>query len=164
MVWQIDSLRSTRKGILAFLDDLSIEELNTIPLGFNNNIIWNVAHIIAAQQGLSYVRAGLPVKINTEFFERYKPNTKPSGYVGKDELNEIKDLLFSTLDQFEKDYNDQIFAQYNAWTSRYGVNVNNIDDLTNFLLFHDGLHFGYIVALKRAVKQSSQPDTFMPIH
>jgi hypothetical protein len=30
------------------------EQLNTIPEGYNNNLIWNIAHIIVVQQMLVY--------------------------------------------------------------------------------------------------------------
>ncbi len=46
---QIEILRNTRKHLLSFINDLSTEELNEIPQGFNNNIIWNLAHLTATQ-------------------------------------------------------------------------------------------------------------------
>ena len=60
--------------------------------------------------------------------------------------------MFTTLDKLAEDYNNDAFANYKSWTTRYGVEINNIDDIINFLSFHDGLHTGYIMALKRCVK------------
>lgn len=159
MNFQIEALRSIRTSLLELLKDLSLEELNFIPQGFNNNIAWNLAHIIAAQQGVCYLRAGLPITIRQDFFELHKPNTKPERPLSVTELEEIKILLFSTLDRFEEDYNNQIFTQYPSWTTRYGVTISSIDDAVSFLPFHDGLHLGYIMALKRAVKQTLKQDT-----
>jgi len=158
MNFQIEAIRSIRKSLLELIKDLSLEELNFIPQGFNNNILWNLAHIIAAQQGICYLRAGLPITISQEFFEQYKPGTKPERPVSITEMDEIKKLLFSTLDGFEEDYKNQLFTQYTEWTTRYGVTIRDIDDVIKFLPFHDGLHLGYVLALKRAVNHSFKQE------
>ena len=41
-----------RKACKKILDSLSIDQINQIPTGFNNNILWNCAHILAVQQML----------------------------------------------------------------------------------------------------------------
>jgi hypothetical protein len=152
---QFEILKSTRKYLLNFIADLTIDELNEIPPGFNNNIIWNLAHLIAAQQGVCYLRGGLRLRIDQQYFLKYKPETKPESYVDQDEVATIKDLFLSTIDQLEVDYHNNFFSDYDSWTNRYGVIHNNIEDTINFLLFHEGLHLGYIMPLKRLVKKQA---------
>jgi hypothetical protein len=149
---QIATIRKTREALLNLIKDLTVEELNEIPAGFNNNIIWNVAHLTAAQQGVCYFRASLPMRIEDAYFKAYKPESKPEAFVSTEEVETIKEMLFSTLDQLEKDYHDKIFTNYTPWTTRYGVEIKNIDEAISFLPFHEGLHLGYIMALKRVVK------------
>lgn len=60
-------IRKTRQAILSQVSELTIGQLNEIPAGFNNNIIWNLAHMVAAQQGICYVRGGLPLVIKEKF-------------------------------------------------------------------------------------------------
>jgi hypothetical protein len=153
---QFEILKNTRKYLLNFIDDLTIDELNEIPPGFNNNIIWNLAHLIAAQQGVCYVRGGLNLRIDESFFSTYKPETKPQKYVDQSEVAGIKELFLSTIDQLESDYYNNAFSNYNSWTNRYGVVHNNIEDTINFLLFHEGLHLGYIMPLRRLIKNQTQ--------
>ena len=148
---QINMMRATRTWLLNIIKDLSTEQLNEIPAGFNNNIIWNVGHLIAVQQGVCYLRAGLKTVIEEKFFLDYKPETKPTGAVSEDEINAIKKLLFSSLDQLESDLDKNIFTNYTAWTTRSGLEMKNIDDALSFLPFHEGLHVGYIMALKRVI-------------
>jgi hypothetical protein len=42
-------------------------------------------------------------------------------------------------------------ADYNAWTTPCGVALHSIDKALQFLLFHEGMHCGYIMTLKRAL-------------
>jgi len=149
MTKQIETIRKIRSVLLEHLKDLSTEQFNQIPHGFNNNIIWNLGHIISVQQGICYKRAGLPTLISDDFFERFKPGSKPEGIISDDEIAHIKQLLFTTLDQLETDYNKQIFSNYTAWSTRHGMEIAGIDDGIKFLLFHEGLHSGNIMTMKQ---------------
>jgi hypothetical protein len=147
----IEIIRQPRLRLIEITGALSIEQLNKVQAGFNNNIIWNIGHMIAAQQGICYRRAGLSLKVNDAFFETYKPETKPERFIDDAELSEIKGLLVSTLDELEADYNANLFDNYTPFVTRYGVNIAGIDDAISFLPFHEGLHLGCILALKRLV-------------
>lgn len=149
---QIKLIRTTRKWLLNLIEGLSAEQLNKIPTGFNNNIIWNVGHLIAAQQGVCYVRAGLKPIVGEKYFADYKPESKPGEPVDDNEIANIKQLLFSSLDQFELDLQENVFTNYPSWSTRSAVEINNIEDALAFLPFHEGIHVGYVMALKRALK------------
>jgi len=153
---QFEVLRNTRKSLIQFIEELSPEQLNKIPPGFNNNIIWNLAHMISAQQNVCYVRSGRKVVVDEAFFAAYKPDTKPEGTVGPEGIAAIKGLLFSTIDRFESDYKENVFSDYVPWTNRYGVEIATIEDVLGFLPYHEGLHLGYIMALKRLITNSQR--------
>ena len=152
MIDTIEILIKTRKHLLSFISELTVEELNEVPSGFNNNIIWNLAHLVASQQGVCYLRAGLKLSVDEKFYLAYKPDTRPQHYINTKEVETIKQLLISTIDQFKSDYENKLFSDYVAWTNRYGIQLASIDDTIAFLPFHEGLHLGYIMALKRLVK------------
>ena len=148
---EIEIVRNLRKYIIELINGLSTDELNKVPAGFNNNIIWNVAHLIASQDGICYRRSGLEIKTGGAFFDAYRPGTKPEGFVDSNEVERIKSLLLSTLDELEADYNGGIFKNYSSVVTRYGIELIDIEGGINFLPFHEGLHIGYIMALKRLV-------------
>ncbi|MDB5118142.1 MAG: hypothetical protein JWQ79_3634 [Mucilaginibacter sp.] len=154
MIKSIEIIRKPRLHLLNFINDLSIEQLNKIPNGFNNNIIWNLGHMIAAQQGVCYKRAGLPTVIDDNFFVTYKPDSKPERFYDSNELKTIEELFVSTLGQLEIDLENNLFVNYTPWTTRYGVELSTIEEAIKFLPFHEGLHLGYIWALRRAVLAS----------
>lgn len=153
MTKSIDFLIQPRIKILNVLEEFSLDQLNEIPAGFNNNILWNLGHMVAAQQGVCYTRAGLNRIVSDEFFMAYKPESKPEKYIDVAEFENIKQLMFSTLEKFEIDFQNNIFTNYPAFTTRYGIELASIDDAVQFLPFHDGLHIGYIMSLRKVVRK-----------
>ena len=148
---QVDRIRKTRTFLSDIIKDISIDQLNQIPAGFPNNIIWHLGHMVAAQQGICYLRAGLQPAVPESHMQLYKPGTKPDKPVSSEEAAAIKQLFFSTLDQLEKDLQQNLFTNYTTWTSRYGVEITSIDNALEFLLFHEGYHSGCVTSMKRVV-------------
>jgi uncharacterized damage-inducible protein DinB len=146
---QLDTIKQPRLMILSILEKYTHEQLNTNPAGFNNNIAWNLGHMLAAQLGICYKRAGL--EVDESFYQTYKPESKPEGPITQQQLDEIKEKLISSLDQLEQDLRAGLFTNYPSWTTRYGVVISNIDDAISFLPFHEGLHVGYIMSLRKLV-------------
>jgi hypothetical protein len=85
MVKQLEIIRKTRSFLLEQLKNLSNDQFNQRIEGFNNNIVWNLGHMIAAQQGICYKRAGLPTLISEEYWEKFRSGSKPAGIVSDDE-------------------------------------------------------------------------------
>jgi hypothetical protein len=148
---QIENLKKVRAFLLESTKDLTTEQWNKIPAGFNNNIAWNVGHLIAAQQGICYKRANLTSHITDEFWEQFRSSSKPAGDLSADEIDNLKSLFLSTMDQLDADYANQIFGNYTAWATRYGVEITSIEDALKFLPFHEGLHSGTIGTMKKLV-------------
>ena len=153
MHFTLDVLPNTRKSFNKIIESISLEDLNKIPNGFNNNIIWNIGHIVVTQQLLVYKLSGLPMMVSDELVGKYRKDSKPEGAITKEEVNEIKDLLFTTIDKTKVDYSNKIFKNYNAYTvSTTGNTLNNIEEAFEFVLFHEGIHLGYVLALLRTLK------------
>jgi len=148
---QIATIRKTRSFLLEQIKNLGNEQFNQVAAGFNNNIIWNLGHMIAVQQGMCYKRAGLPALISEEFWEKFRTGSKPQGSLNDEEIAQIKDLFLASLDKFETDYNNKIFGNYTAWSTRHGVEMASIVDAIEYLPYHEGLHAGTILAMKRLV-------------
>ncbi|WP_034042674.1 DinB family protein [Wocania ichthyoenteri] len=135
------------------IDENTLEDLNKVPKGFNNNIIWNIAHVVVSEQLLAYKLSGLQSVLSDEMINKYRKDTKPENDVTQDEVNDIKRLLFSTLENTKADYNNNVFKTYNTYTvSTTGNTLNNIDEALQFILTHEGIHYGYVLALLKAIK------------
>jgi hypothetical protein len=143
--------KTSREILLKILDSHSLEQLNKIPQGFNNNLIWNIAHCIAAQQALVYKLSGLPSIVPDEFIARYRKDTKPEGDVSQEEVDEIRRLLSDTLQQAEKDYTAKIFLKYTEYTTSMGFTLRNIEDALSFNNYHEATHTGIIMSIRKFV-------------
>jgi hypothetical protein len=147
----IERIQKTRISLLKIIEGLTTEALNKIPERFNNNVIWNLGHLLASQQSICYVRNGIQPFIDEKFLLHYKAGTKPGEFVTAMEIGEIKSLFLQAIDQFGNDYEAGFFSGYPSWTTGYGMEIHGIEDAINFNLFHEGLHRGYIMALKRVL-------------
>jgi hypothetical protein len=152
MTKQIERIKKIRSFLIDLVSDLSVEQLNEVPPGFNNNIIWNIGHLIAVQQSACYTRAGIKPVVDEKLTMLYKPGTKPEQHIAANEADIIKKLLLSSLDLFDSDYKNNLFTNYISWTTRYGVELSDIEDVVQFLMYHEGLHSGSVISLKKLVK------------
>lgn len=90
---------TSRNLYLKYLETYSLKQLNKIPEGFSNNLIWNIAHIVVSQQKLVYALSGLSMHISQEMLAKYQNGSRPDGKVAREEVDEIKILLVSLVNQ-----------------------------------------------------------------
>lgn len=139
-----------RKTFIELVDGLSLEQLNHIPTGFNNNIIWNFGHVVVATQGLCYLRTGVKPDYVVKYGAAYNRGTKPTYAVSQEEVEDLKALAIQTIEQIEKDYNAGLFAVTTPFsTSTYKEIMPTIEDVITTSAGHDNLHLGYALAMKR---------------
>ena len=150
MTWTFDICLKNRQLLESFLDKLTLDELNKIPPGFNNNIIWNIAHTIVTQQLLVYRNSDLPMVVSDDMVTKYKKGTKAEYIVNQQDVDEIRSLLFSSLDKLIEDYNKGLFKNYIAYTVSTKSTLTNVNEALEFSNFHEGIHLGYILALKKS--------------
>ena len=145
--------KTSRKIYLNFFDNYSLDQLNKIPGGFNNNLIWNIGHVIVAQQSIIYKGSNVPMYIPEDLLIQYRPGTKPSGPVSESEAEQLKELLIDLVSKTEADFQKGIFAavSYNERTVVTGFHLASIEDAFEFNNYHEGLHLGYMMSLKKFV-------------
>jgi formate dehydrogenase maturation protein FdhE len=143
--------RTSRKIVSQFLENYSLEQLNKIPEGFKNNLIWNIAHIVVTQQLLVYKFSGLPMLVSDELVQKYMKGTKPELDASQSDIEEIKSLLSKTVDQTEEDYDNGIFKNYQEYPTSTGFVLKNVEDAIAFNNFHEGLHIGILMSLRKFI-------------
>jgi hypothetical protein len=149
-----EKIKNFRLYLLKQVSDLTVDQLNHIPSGYSNNIIWNLAHLISAEQNMCYVRAGLPVTVEDKYFSPYMPGTTPGVYVDEQDVKAIKELLVTSMDTLQADLDKNKFVNYLPSVmipKVYGFEVTTMEEALEYLLYHEGYHSGYILSLKRLV-------------
>ena len=143
--------KTSRNVLLTFLEKYTLEQLNTIPEGFSNNLIWNIGHIIVVQQMLVYKLSDLQMMISDEMVEKYKKGTKPEHNVNREEVDEIKVLLFSTLEKTRNDFGKNKFQKYNEFTSMSRFTIRTAADAIVFNNYHEALHTGIMMQIRKFI-------------
>ena len=146
-----DTLKFSRTRITELIEGLTIEQLNRIPEGHKQNIIWGIGHILATQQLFLYKRTGSPFTLKPEIIMRYKSGSTPEGNVSAEETEYLRSRLFTTLEQVEQDYGNGKFKQFESFVTKRGVSINTVEDAIAFHTFHEGVHLGWIWMLRKAI-------------
>jgi len=149
MNYTFDITLKTRAIFKNFLEILTLEQLNKKPEGFNNTIFWNIKHVVITQQLLTYALSGLPTLISEEEVEAFRKGSKAEAKATEDDVELLKNQLFSTLEQTKKDYTNRNFKTYNEYTVSTKSVLSNINEALEFNNFHEGIHLGYILAMKK---------------
>ncbi|SHK72556.1 DinB family protein [Epilithonimonas mollis] len=142
---------TSRKIYLSYFENYSLDQLNKIPNGFNNNLIWHIGHIIVTQQKLIYRGSNLPGYISNNLLTKYQSGTKPDAFVPQKEADELKTLLTSLIEPTIDDFLKGIFINYNERTTGTGFHLSSINDAFESNNYHEGMHLGYMLSIRKFV-------------
>jgi len=151
MKTQFELLIKSRELVLQVIDDLTIEQLQTIPKGFKNNIAWNVAHLLVTQQLLHYKLSGVNCLIPDDLIADFRKGTFPTRNFTNEEFDEIKDLLSALPETLIEDYEADIFQDYEEYQTSTGFVLDSLETAIAFNNYHEGLHLGIIRSIKKLV-------------
>ena len=100
---------------------------------------------------MCYTLSGYLPKIPESLIEDFRKGTAPKGKYSFFDIQGIKKLLTESAEVIELDYDNKIFEKYKQYPTSYNITLNNIEDALHFNSLHEGLHFGYIMALKKII-------------
>lgn len=143
--------KASRNMVTKLIEGYTVEQLNKVPEGFNNNIIWNVAHIMVTQQLLVYKLSGLPMLVTEEMIEKYRKGSKTEHFASQDEVDEILSLLTQTIAKTEVDIRNNVFTNFTEYPTSTGYVLTSAQDAMTFNNFHEGIHLGVILGLRKLV-------------
>ncbi len=147
----LEITRTSRNLHLKVLNTLTLEQLNKVPNGYRNSLFWNFAHIVVTQQLLVYRLAGAATIVSEEWIDLYKKGSVFTEAATAEDLNLLKKLLLETIDKTEFDLKNGNLLPINPYMTSTGYELKSMEDVFQFLNFHEGIHLGYILAMKKAV-------------
>ena len=148
---QFDTLKKSRILTLKVISNLTIEQLNTIPKGFKNNIAWNVTHLVVTQQLLCYKLSGLECLVSEEMIANFQKGTAPTYTISEIEFEAIKEQFLELPNRLKEDYSKGIFKNYIEYKTSVDVTLRSVEDGIIFNLYHEGIHLGIILQLLKFI-------------
>jgi hypothetical protein len=127
---------------------------DVIPPTWNNNLRWHVGHLVTSPYILTHGLFGEPLPLPSEYRKWFARGTSPREWgdapvpryeVLLAQLTEAVPALFSAFE----DRATEPFPK--PYTTSLGIELVTPEDALSFSLIHDGLHYGMIQALKRAL-------------
>lgn len=131
------------------LEGLSHEELLTIPDGRDDNILWNVGHLLCSLSRLTYVFSGYPLPIPEHYLKLFGKGTDAVSWIETPDPDEVLALFLGMPDRIEADYRAGKFTEYKPLALGGGHTVESVEEAVAFHCFHEGLHIGMVISLKR---------------
>lgn len=147
----LDIILQNRKALKKILTTLSIDQVNKIPDGFSNNILWNVGHTIVVQQMLTYGLTENQMLISPQLLSEFRPGTKPQRLYDHVLIEEIKSLLFSTHETLIADIALVKFNEMRPFMTTLRFEITDIHSALAFDQYHEALHMGQIILLSKSV-------------
>lgn len=151
METEFKTTRVSREVYSRFFEDYSLEQLNKVPQGFSNNLIWNIGHIVVSQQMLVYSATGNTPMVSQELINKYMRGTKPEGDVTQVEVDLIKSLLFEPVIKTEEDYRSGLFTTYTPRKTQLGFDLQTVEDAITFNNYHEAIHLGIMMGIRKFV-------------
>lgn len=148
MQWKI------RDNLSKLMDKLSPEQLSMSPQGFNNNILWNIGHIVTVQQLLMYKNSGLQYRMDQDQLSLYIKGTSPKVWKAEGvspDMKYLKSFLLDSMNHLEKDLENQIFTEFKSYTTQTQVTIPDFESCLSFNFFHEGLHTGIIMSQRKLI-------------
>lgn len=144
----LKQIARTRPIIAKTLEDVSSEACAIIPEGFNNNIHWQLGHILVT--GDFFFLKGNEVA-PAEFGAFFGPRTKPADWSGDvPSVETVLDLLQKQADAIQA-------VDVSTFDTKLEAPILGNETIGEFAAmgaFHESFHVGQIHALKRVVSGS----------
>lgn len=149
------TFRITRNHMMRELEGLSEADMLIIPEGRDDNVIWNVGHLLCSISRLTYVFSGYPLPIPEEYLGRFGKGTCARDWDREPEVKEVLERFTAFPERLVEDYIGGKFNDYKPLQITPEDTIRSVEEAVAFHCFHEGLHIGMIISLKEALGLSS---------
>ncbi|MEK5389259.1 DinB family protein [Margalitia sp. FSL K6-0131] len=141
-----NQLESFREWTLGLLKNITEEQADIVPKGFNNNIRWNLGHIYLDQYLWIKAVTKEPIPIPEGFQEWFGFGTKPADWkTAPPRLDQLKKLLAEQPKVIRELYGNRLEEEF-APTE---LGMHTIAQVLVRTIYHEGMHAETIKLMKR---------------
>ena len=109
--------------------------------------------MLVIQQKLIYGLSGNTPLLSDEIMLLFAKGSKPTENYPDDLCQKVKKLMVCTAKDLKQDYESGIFKTFSPFTVGLGFTLTTIEEAINFVSVHEGIHYGYILALRKSIKK-----------
>lgn len=149
----LELMRAIRGNIVNRLQNLNDEQLHQIPAGFNANIHWQLGHLVVTPALLTFKLSGLEMPLPPEMVAAFAKGSAPSEASAAFPRKVLEAGLVSILDDIESAFSAERFSAFDAYKTSAGITLESAEHAIAYASMHDGIHFGYTLALARILEQ-----------
>lgn len=145
-----NTLSRTRRNILKQLEALPAEKRSVVPPGFNNNIHWQLGHIVTLAERILYGFSGKEGQLSANYPLFFASGTRPSEWIGEppawDEIMQVFQTQQSTfIEAFAENLDEPVKNRDNF------AKAETIRHLLELNVSHESSHAGMITAMIRVL-------------
>lgn len=149
----IKQLRFVRVSTIKQVTGMSEEETRTVPRGFNNNVLWNLGHILLVHEKFSLGLTNEKMELPKHLAEYFTTGTKPENWVTNiPSLDVILQLLSKQIDRIEQTLEHRLESSLEQpYITSAGLELLTVKECLSFCLYHEGMHYATIKAIKQQI-------------
>ncbi|MBP1154966.1 MULTISPECIES: DinB family protein [unclassified Paenibacillus] len=137
-----------RSRTLAIVAELSENQADVVPNGFNNNLRWHLGHILTTQERFAFLFIGAPLSLPQELMNLFLNGTKPADWqTAPPDLPSLLKLLEEQPSRIRERLQGRLAEQITIPFKDF----NRLDEVLLFGTCHEAMHAGNMMALKKAV-------------
>ncbi|GGA45224.1 DinB family protein [Paenibacillus physcomitrellae] len=143
---------TARQNIVKLLDNVAVEQRTVIPEGFNNNLHWQIGHIVTVAERLAYSLRGEPSELPGEYMQFFNTGTRPADWNGEppawEDILAVMESQLARIREVFEDRLDEALAHQNNF-----ANARTFRNLLELNVAHENSHVGMINAMIRVLKR-----------
>lgn len=147
-----EQLKTYRGELLNLAQGVTQSDAEMIPEGFNNNIRWNLGHVLVDQYLWIYALTKEEMPIPMTFNEWFGYGSDPSRFtIETPSFSQLIPMLQQQPHIIQERYQDRMEEEFPPTE----MGMYTIEQVLIRTIFHEGLHIGAIQALKRQLNSHS---------
>jgi hypothetical protein len=126
---------------------------DVMPANFINTIHWHIGHILIVQDRLTLRLAGLEIGLPEAYVGWFGGGTKPADWQTQPPS---VDILLQQLEEQPERLQKQLSGKLEDMLAIPFNNKETVGEALDYSFYHEGVHLGYLMALKRAAEAKTQ--------
>ncbi|WP_219834633.1 DinB family protein [Paenibacillus sp. R14(2021)] len=145
----LDMLDRNHSRLLKLAEACSEDERNAVPEGFNNNIHWNIGHVLTVTERLVFEITGQTMAISDDYLTFFRSGTKPAEWQGEPPA---WDVIMTQLREQPDRIRELLKDSLHVTVKENFAKAETVDELIAAALLHEVMHSSTISAMLKVLK------------